>query len=427
MGGGSISNTNNNNKVAIAQIWPIDTGKFQGFFNMDIWAQQACNECIPRPFCVPSHSTMIHTGKEKDPCLYETEMEHFEDTLRYFSDGPPVITIIANNDKHEIPICPTSNDKKIRYIFQTTDLGYNQEDSSSGGKFLIPAIKEVTAPPGVHIMAFTGRGSKETWSQKVLPSSDILKHCTWTSLDDRQPSWWPGGVMHPKDVTSLDEDLYVNFDSMPLWYDFTSSSGIGGASNSLKPNWLSQGCGGFRGVIALAYTLDSNALSSIPSMIGSNTNTILSTTSMHCQNTAGMKQSKNLPILNYISVKPICGNDIHDGTPLRPFLLKDSSTFSLWRCGPCSKYKVQAVQKGQGMFGCTLANGAPMSELFTEESLSDSFPYLYETEALQNLLISKDQSIGGTRASPQAAALEEISGPTARVLSRALRAADRGR
>ena len=33
---------------------------------------------------------------------------------------------------------------------------------------------------------------------------------------------------------------------------------------------------------------------------------------------------------------------------------------------------------------------------------------------------------GGTRASPQAAALEEISGPTARVLSLALRAADRG-
>ena len=31
-----------------------------------------------------------------------------------------------------------------------------------------------------------------------------------------------------------------------------------------------------------------------------------------------------------------------------------------------------------------------------------------------------------TRASPQAAALEEISGPTARVLSLALRAADRG-
>jgi hypothetical protein len=93
----------------------------------------------------------------------------------------------------------------------------------------------------------------------------------------------------------------------------------------------------------------------------------------------------NLAMTTYHQLRPTdCGYSAR-GTPLRPFLLRDApgASHALWRCAPCTRYKVQAVAAGQGLFGCTLANGAPLSQLFTEATLAESFPFLYNADALR--------------------------------------------
>ena len=92
-----------------------------------------------------------------------------------------------------------------------------------------------------------------------------------------------------------------------------------------------------------------------------------------------------LPVSTYQLLRPDCGFDVRTGVPFRAFLLRDSpaSAFALWRCAPCTRYKVQAIPAGDGMFACALSNGAPLQELFTDSTLAQSFPYLYSAEALQ--------------------------------------------
>jgi hypothetical protein len=83
-----------------------------------------------------------------------------------------------------------------------------------------------------------------------------------------------------------------------------------------------------------------------------------------------------------------------------------------------------------GSLQLTLGNPFPNQtctmEVWVQFSTATSFTVLVQTDTTLLGSTTVSSASAWTRASPQAAALEEISGPTARVLSLALRAPDRG-
>jgi hypothetical protein len=129
-------------QVPVAQVWPIDTGRFQGSTSATVWAADACASRVPSPFVPPSQETMTRA----DPCLYgDSASDQYEDVMRYFVQEAPVLTIVTTDQKeHIVQLCPLTSG--VRYVFQTTDLGYRDVDvqmTGSGAALLVPAIQEV--------------------------------------------------------------------------------------------------------------------------------------------------------------------------------------------------------------------------------------------------------------------------------------------
>jgi hypothetical protein len=326
----------------LVQVWGIDTSLFQGFVDTGAWAQHACNAAVPDPFCPPAQSELLDT----DPCLYEQEMEQFYDADHYFVEEAPLLRILMSNGSVvEIPICPWLNSNTVRLVDQVT-LGYADEDEDGN---LIPVIQEVSVPPGIFFTAYAGLGAAKDW-KGVLPKYSAVP-CA-LSKELQQPSWWPGA--EGAEGGGGFEPLIVDFSDMRAWHACTS----------------------YPAVIALEYRLESSFFTQ--------------SAATFCSVSAQVP----LTLHGFNLRKPNCGHDA-SGRPLRAFRLCDApgrSQQALWRCAPCTRYRPQAVAQG-GMFQCSLPGGAPLSTLFTETTLAQTFPFLYQPDALQALLQAPVQTL----------------------------------
>ena len=332
--------------LPIVQVWGIDTSQMvTSAVDTVQWVSDACSASVPDPFVPPQQADL---PADSSPCLYE-EDEQVLDADRYLTDGRLVIRIgFWDDTTYEIPVCPWTSSFSSLLFFQT-DQG--QTDTDSNGVFLQPAIVSVEAPPGVYIRGYAGKATPAEWSRGYLPDQAI--NCAWTSTQDRVHGWWPGAV--GASSTSTTDDLYLTLDNMGDWWPGD------------KTNWPLLGCGSSPGVIALEYALERSPV-----------------TGVYCSLSVPVKPMT--PHWFSIRKPPQCGYDAR-GTPYRAFRLRDDSRqlYSLWKCMPCTRYSAKAVSD-QGMFQCTLPNGQPLANLFTDEMLQSTFPFLYQPDALSHLV-----------------------------------------
>ena len=324
--------------LPLVEVWGIDTSQLRGFVDTSQWVSSSCRAGVPDPFEPPTQASMAPT----DPCLYTNQ---FLDADRYLTQADPVIAIsFSDQTIYNIPLCPaTSSQPKL---FFQTDRGYTYTDE--GGVYLQPVIQEVLAPPGVYIRAYIGLATPDEWSKGKLPSGAI--NCAWTALGDQQGGWWPGAVGSSSE--SSFQDLHLMFEEMVSWWPKDNT------------DWPALGCGSVGAVIALEYALESSFFTHTPQ-------------ATFCALSAPVP----LTFHGYLVRKPNCGYDGY-GNPYRAFRVRDSvSGFALWRCSLCTRYQAAAVS-GAGMFGCTLSNGKPLTDLFTQDMLQSTFPLLYDPQAL---------------------------------------------
>ena len=157
------------------------------------------------------------------------------------------------------------------------------------------------------------------------------------------------------------EDLYLNFGTMPTW--------------STTSDWQNMGCGNYEAVVALQIRLEGSYF--YPQ----------TTSAAYCSLHAGAT-----PVTrhDFAQWAPKCSYDA-SGVQYRAFRVRDAhdllpkDMYSFWRCAECTRYQTIAVP-ALGMFGCTLPGGVPLDNLFTEDMLAKTFPYLYNPEALAALL-----------------------------------------